>query len=133
MSQLCSLVLSLPPPVITERDWKDRAIGSASIALDIALSVAEAFSPLKAALATVSTVYGQYKVRSLPPVETFFLKVHFQETAAVVGKIEVLSSRITFLEKIFEQPTSDEAEKRRRKELLRCVVCLCSGRVLRPL
>ena len=41
-----------------------------------------------------------------------------QETAAVKEKIEVLRSRIAFLEKIFEQPAGDEAEKGRRDKLL---------------
>ncbi|KAF9783483.1 hypothetical protein BJ322DRAFT_1156844 [Thelephora terrestris] len=76
------------------RDWKDTAIGIVGIASDIAMGVAEAFSPLKATLATISA-----------------------GTAAVKDKIVSLSLRITTLEKVFEKPTDDEAEKARRKEL----------------
>ena len=44
---------------------KDRVIGGAEIALKVALGAAEAFTPLKAILATVSAVYDQYKVHLL--------------------------------------------------------------------
>ncbi|KAF9786263.1 hypothetical protein BJ322DRAFT_775760 [Thelephora terrestris] len=84
-----------------ERGWKDRAIGGTALVFDVAMGISEAFSPLKAALQTVSVVYGQYK-----------------ETAAVKEKIDVLHSRIGVLEEVFGKPTRDEAEKNRRKELL---------------
>jgi hypothetical protein len=48
-----------------EMSRKDRAIGVAGIVFDTAMGAAEAFSPLKAALATISAVYAQYKAR--PP------------------------------------------------------------------
>lgn len=51
-----------------ERDWKDRAVGSAALVFDVARGAAEAFGPLKAVLETVSTVYNQYKVCSPPSV-----------------------------------------------------------------
>lgn len=57
-----------------ERDWKDRTVGGAELVLDVAKGVAEAFVPLKAVLQTVSVVYNQYKVCSLPSVENLFLK-----------------------------------------------------------
>ncbi|KAF9784028.1 hypothetical protein BJ322DRAFT_1219538 [Thelephora terrestris] len=82
------------------RDWKDTAIGVVGIASDIAMGVAEAFSPLKATLATISAVYAQY-----------------QGTAAVKDKIESLALRIATLEKVFVKSTDDEAEKTRREEL----------------
>lgn len=46
----------------------------------------------------------------------------FQETTAVRDKIEGLRSRIAFLEKIFEKPADDGAERMRRNELLMCVI-----------
>ncbi|KAF9784004.1 hypothetical protein BJ322DRAFT_890154 [Thelephora terrestris] len=85
---------------VAGRDWKDRASGVVGIAADVALGVAEAFSPLKATLATISAVYVQY-----------------QGTAAVKDKVESLRSRVAALEKIFEKPTDDEAETTRRGEL----------------
>ncbi|KAF9784009.1 hypothetical protein BJ322DRAFT_890274 [Thelephora terrestris] len=50
---------------VVGRDWKDTAIGVVGIAADVALGVAEAFSPLKATLATISAVYAQYQ--ACPP------------------------------------------------------------------
>ena len=44
--------------------------------------------------------------------------MHLQNTAAVKDKIEVLRLRIATLEKLFEQPASDEKEMKRREELL---------------
>ncbi|KAF9779596.1 hypothetical protein BJ322DRAFT_1221434 [Thelephora terrestris] len=82
------------------RDWKDRAIGVVGIAADIAMGAAEAFSPLKATLATISAVYAQY-----------------QGTAAVMDKVESLRSRVAALEEVFKKPIDDDAEKKRRKEL----------------
>ncbi|KAF9784018.1 hypothetical protein BJ322DRAFT_1125528, partial [Thelephora terrestris] len=82
------------------RDWKNTAIGVVGIASDIAMGVAEAFSPLKATLATISAVYAQY-----------------QGTAAVKDKIESLALRIATLEKVFAKSTDDEAEKTRREEI----------------
>ncbi|KAF9785740.1 hypothetical protein BJ322DRAFT_1210370 [Thelephora terrestris] len=79
---------------VAGRDWKDRAIGVVGIASDIAMGAAEAFSPLKAALATISA-----------------------GTAAVKDKIESLGLRIATLEKVFERPTDDEVEKARREQL----------------
>ena len=40
-------------------------IGGAEIALNVTLGAAEAFTPLKAVLATVSAVYSQYEVHLL--------------------------------------------------------------------
>ena len=54
------------------RDWKDRAIGTAALVLDVAKGAAEAFGPLKAVLEAVSTVYDQYKVHPFPPDENTF-------------------------------------------------------------
>lgn len=47
------------------------AIGGTGLAFDVAKAAAGAFSPLKAALEAASTIYNQYKVRSLPPVVKF--------------------------------------------------------------
>lgn len=55
-----------------DRDWKDTVIGGAGLVLDVAKGAAEAFGPLKAVLATVSTVYGQYKVHSFRSNENTF-------------------------------------------------------------
>ena len=44
--------------------------------------------------------------------------MRLQNTAAVKDKIEVLRLRIATLEKVFEQPASDEKEMKRREELL---------------
>lgn len=57
-----------------ERDWKDRAAGSAAIVLDVAKGAAEAFGPLKAVLEIVSAVYNQYKVCPLPSIGNLTLK-----------------------------------------------------------
>ena len=44
-------------------------------------------------------------------------QLHFQNTVAVKEKIEILRSRITTLERLFEQPTSDEKEIKLREVL----------------
>ena len=56
--------------------------------------------------------------------------MNLQETAAVKEKIEVLRSRISVLEKVFEQPAGDEAEKGRRDKLLTYVTGLHSDLLL---
>jgi len=61
----------------------------------------------------------------------FSCSINLQETAAVRDKIEVLRSRIAVLEKTFEQPAGDEAEKGRREGLLTYVTDLRSNLVLR--
>jgi len=113
------------------RDWKDRAIGGAALVFDVATAAAETFGPLKATLEAISTVYNQYKVRSLPTAVAFLLTINLQETAAVRDKIEVLRSRIGTLEEIFDKPADEEEEKRRRGELLTYVIDLRSIRILR--
>ena len=45
-----------------ERGWVDRAIGRAAFAVELAKGPAEAFTPLKAVLASISSVYAQYQV-----------------------------------------------------------------------
>jgi len=60
-------------PLVTGRDWKDRAIGGAVIVLEVAKATAEAFGPLKAALEAASTIYNQYKVHSQPSTIRFSL------------------------------------------------------------
>jgi len=97
--------------------------------LEVAKAAAEAFGPLKAALEATSTVYTQYKVRPQPSFVELLL-INLQETAAVKEKIEVLRSRVSVLEKVFEQSASDEAEKRRRDELLTYVNGLHSNPLL---
>ena len=107
------------------RGWKDTAISGAEFVLEVAKGASEAFGPLKAALTIVSTVYDQYKVRQLPSTRDFLLTLtNLQETAAVKDKIEVLRSRITKLEKVFKEPSVDEEERGRRKELLLFVIYL---------
>ena len=51
-----------------------------------------------------------------------------QETAAVRDKIKVILSRVAALEKVFEQPARDGAEKTRQEELLTYVIDLHSNR-----
>ena len=106
------------------RGWKDTAISGAELVFEVAKGASEAFGPLKAVLMTVSTVYNQYKVRRLPSTRFLSILTHPQETAAVKDKIEVLLSRITKLEKVFEKPSVDEEERGRRKELLLFVIYL---------
>jgi hypothetical protein len=55
--QFARLILAI------ERGWKDRALGTAALALDLGKGVAEAFGPLKAVLATISVFYDQCQVR----------------------------------------------------------------------
>ena len=85
------------------------------------MGAAEAFSPLKATLATISAVYAQYQVRPSPSFGNSFRPIYIQDTAAVMDKVESLRSRVAALEKVFEKPTDDDAEKKRRKELQTCV------------
>ena len=59
---------------VMERDWKDRAVGTAGIALDVAKGAAEAFGPLKAVLEAVSALYSQYKVCLPPSIGNSLLK-----------------------------------------------------------
>ena len=107
------------------RGWKDTAISGAELILKVAETASEAFGPLNAVLTTVSAVYGQYKVHQLPATRNFLSTLtYLQETAAVKDKIDVLHSRITKLEKVFEKPSVDEEERGRRNELLLFVIYL---------
>ena len=45
-----------------ERGPVDRVLGGAAFAFDVAKGAAEAFGPLKAALASISVVYTKYQV-----------------------------------------------------------------------
>ena len=54
-------------------DGADTALGAGGILFDVAGGVSEAFGPLKAALGVISTVYGNYKVRSRPFAQCTFL------------------------------------------------------------
>ena len=107
------------------RGWKDTAISGAELVFEVAKGASEAFGPLKAVLMTVSAVYDQYKVHQLPSARNFLPTLtHLQGTVAVKDKIDVLLSRITKLEKVFEKPSVDEEERGRRKELLLFVIYL---------
>ena len=62
-------LLGFKPGVSQSRDWKGTTRGVAKIALNIAGGAAEAFSPLKAVLSVISTVYETYEVRLRPPLK----------------------------------------------------------------
>jgi len=53
----------------------------------------------------------------VPPFKGFLRHSHFQKTAAVKDKIEVLRLRIDALEELFGRPTGDENETKRRRGL----------------
>ena len=85
--------------------------------VDVAKGPAEAFTPLKAVLESISVLCEIYQVRLVICSRPGILQSHPQNTAAVKDKIEVLLLRIAALEKLFEQPASDEKETRRREGL----------------
>ena len=50
------------PPLVKERSQVDRAFGRAAFVVELAKGPAEAFSPLKAVLASISGLYAQHQV-----------------------------------------------------------------------
>ena len=111
---------------------KDTALGVLGIAFDVAVGASEAFTPLKAVLGVISAIYKNHEVRLPPFAPNPGLTNPLQETTAVREKIQHLSSRLDALGTIFAEPTSDEAEQRRRDELLRYVIVLPLYSVLIP-
>ena len=105
-----------------KRDWKNRAIRGAVLVLDVAKGTTEACGPLKAVLASISAIYAQYKAGFPSSFGGSFQQIFLQETATVKAKIESLSLCVAVLEKVFEKPTEDVAEKMCRKELLMCEI-----------
>ena len=58
--------------------------------------------------------------------------MHLQNAAAVKDKIAILLPRIATLEKLFEQPASDEKETKLREGLLMYADALRLDRMLKP-
>ena len=50
------------PLLVEERGWVDRNLGRIAFAVELAKGPAEAFTPLKAVLESISGVYAQYQV-----------------------------------------------------------------------
>ena len=48
--------------LVKERGWVDRNLGRVAFAVELAKGPAEAFTPLKAVLESISGVYAQYQV-----------------------------------------------------------------------
>ena len=100
--------------------------------VDIAKGPAEVFPPLKAVLESISIVYTEYQVCFDAPFDVLLSRLRLQNTVAVRDKITILCSRIVALEKLFEQPASDEKETKLREELLRYASNARSEWVLKP-
>jgi len=100
--------------------------------VDIAKGPAEAFSPLKAILASISILCEKYQVCFYILFKAICQRSCLQNTAAVKDKIEILLSRIASLEKLFEQPAGNEKESKRREGVLMYAISLCSGQTLIP-
>jgi len=98
--------------------------------LDIAKGPAEAFTPLKAVLASISILCEKYQVRSNILFNAIRRQSHLQNTAAVKDKIEILLSRIAALERLFEQAAGDEKETKRRDGISMYEINLCSDWIL---
>ena len=115
-----------------ERGWVERGLGRAAFVVEIAKGPAEVFGPLKAALTSISAALTKYQVR----FDTLFDKCpcqsHPQGIIAVKDKIEILHSRIAVLEQLFERPTSDGKETKRREGLLMYASCLHLDWMLKP-
>ena len=100
--------------------------------VDIAKGPAEAFSPLKAVLASISVLCEKYQVCFYIPFKAICQRSHLQNTAAVKDRIEILLSRIASLEKLFKQPAGDEKESKRREGVSMYAISLRSGQILIP-
>ena len=51
------------PSLVKERGRIDRALGRAAFVIELAKGPAEAFTPLKAVLESISAVYSEHQVR----------------------------------------------------------------------
>ena len=94
--------------------------------VDVAKGPAEAFTPLKAVLESISILCEKYQVCSDTVFTATPQRSHLQNTVAVKDKIEILLPRIAALEKLFEQSASDEKEAKRREGLLMYAIGLHS-------
>jgi len=83
--------------------------------IDIARGPAEAFGPLKAVVQSISILCEKYQVCVHTSFKVALLQPNLQNIAAVKDKIQILLSRITALEKLFESPAGDEKEIKRRE------------------
>jgi len=119
------------PAQVNERGHFDRALDRAAFAVELAKGPAEIFSPLKAALASISIIYAKYQVCIDILLRDFLSRLHLQNTLTVKDKIEVLHSRITVLEKLFGRPASDERETKRREGLSMYASSLRPGSILK--
>jgi len=106
------------------RDWKDTAIGSTAVLLDIG------FGHLKAVLGIFLARYEGYEVCLDPSFKTLSRLTRRQEKVYTRDTIKHLLSRMAALEMIFIVPPGDMGEERRRTELIRYAIVPLLDQVL---